>query len=139
MELVGDGGRPIVKIRQKKDVFEQERLKRRKQLTNRVVRKEIQISWVISDGDLAHKLTQAHKYLEKGYGVSIAFAAKPGQRIPPQEARDNLVDRVKQYLGDTGKFQRLETLARSLIAHFTPSATGKGYQTGESMSNQQED
>ncbi|PVG02970.1 hypothetical protein CPB86DRAFT_749986 [Serendipita vermifera] len=141
VELVKDGDKPIVKIRNKKEVMEQERKNKVQRATTRVVQKEIQVSWVISSGDMKHKTAQACSYLQKGYRVSIVFAPKRGQLPPPSNICDQVIQEALNAVGETGTVQRMSNEGKGItsrtIAHIIPKASLKSIPTHDT--NKQDD
>jgi translation initiation factor IF-3 len=124
IELISSREKPLVKIRNKKEALEKEKIVKKKRAASRVVSKELQLSWVISQGDLSHKLSQARQYFQKGHVVSIQFAAKQGQLSPPPPDCQKLIDQVHETLQDVAVMHRLTNTGKGLttrtIAQFYP-------------------
>ncbi|KAG8856299.1 hypothetical protein FRB91_000928 [Serendipita sp. 411] len=119
IELVSEQGSPIVRIKNKKEAMKQEREMKEKKLANRVVIKQIQVSWVISDGDLQHKMSQARKYIEKGDRVWVIYSSKPGQVPPPAQNCTSLVEKVHVLMDDIASVIRVDRLGKSVTSHTT--------------------
>lgn len=116
IELISSREKPLVKIRNKKEALEQEKLVKKKRAASRVVNKELQLSWVISQGDLTHKLLQARQYFQKGHVVSIQFAAKQGHLPPSPPDRQKLIDQVHDALGDIAIMHRVTNAGKGVTA-----------------------
>jgi len=127
IELVSAGDKPLVKIKNKKQALQQEKDLKKKRAASRVVNKELQLSWVISKADLAHKLLQARQYFQKGHLVSIQFAAKQGQLPPPPAECQHLIDQVNETLADVATMHRVANAGKGVtartIAQFSPRDT----------------
>ncbi|KAF8727168.1 hypothetical protein AX14_007536 [Amanita brunnescens Koide BX004] len=111
---------PIVRIvnteeeyRRKKEEHEKAKLSKAKR-----DHKEIQLSWVTSGADAAHKLEKARKDLAKGFRVELVFAHKTGQSLPtPQEMQKTLQNTVDS-LADVGKEWKERVVQRKMAAVF---------------------
>lgn len=119
IELLTEKPRPIVKIRDKKEVREKEKQLKEKRASSRTVVKEIKVSWVISSGDLSHKLSQMRQNLSRGYKVAATFTPKPGQPPPPATECNQLVDRVVRELKDVATPQRIVNEGKGIMAYTT--------------------
>lgn len=124
IELVSTGDKALVKIRNKKQAIQQEKELKKKRVASRVVTKELQLSWVISKSDLAHKLAQARQYFQKGNLVTIQFIAKQGQLPPPPTDCQRLIDQVHETLADVATMHRVANAGKGVttrtIAQFFP-------------------
>jgi translation initiation factor IF-3 len=129
IELVKDGEKPIVKIRNKKEVMEQEKKFKIQRAATRVVQKEIQVSWVISSGDMKHKISQACGYLEKGHRVSVVFTPKRGQLPPPPDVCNQVIQEALGAIGETGTVQRMSNEGKGItsrtIAYIIPKTMSR--------------
>jgi translation initiation factor IF-3 len=125
IELVSEKPNPIVRIRDKKEARDQEKQLKERRASSRTVLKEIKVSWVISSGDLDHKVTQMRQNLSKGYKVSVVFAAKPGQLPPPVTESEKVLDRVVDSLKDVATLQRLVQEGKGITSHTTAYFTGR--------------
>ena len=105
VELVSDAPDPIVKIVNTKEAREKYReLKKRAQAAARAqVRKEIQVTWGVAAGDLAHKLGKVRQELVGGKKVDLIFASKKGQVVPTKEEMEARLKAVLETLADVGK------------------------------------
>ncbi|KAG8817957.1 hypothetical protein FRC17_011026 [Serendipita sp. 399] len=119
VELVSDRDGAIVKIKSRKEALKQEKDLKERKMANRVVTKQIQVSWVISDGDVQHKLAQARKYLEKGNHVWLVYSSKPGQIPPLAQDCDSLVKKIHTLLDDIASVHRVDRLGKSLTSNTT--------------------
>lgn len=99
------------------------------------------MSWVISSGDLAHKVSQMRQNISKGYKVSVVFAAKPGQKPPLAAECDKVIDRVVDSLKDIATLQRLIQEGKGATSHTTAyfMSREKGGQIQETSPNSETD
>lgn len=102
VELVSADPTPIVKIQSKKENYEKQKAfqKRQKEVATTRVRKEIQMTWGVEPGDLAHKLKKARKEFDKGNRVDLAFAPKVNQKPPHPDAMAARLNEVLDTLSD---------------------------------------
>jgi translation initiation factor IF-3 len=105
VELVTDAPDPIVKIVDTKEAREKyKELKKRAQAAARAqVRKEIQVTWGVAAGDLAHKLGKVRQELMGGRKVDLIFASKKGQVVPTKQEMEARLESVLETLADVGK------------------------------------
>lgn len=105
VELVADRPDPIVKVVNTREAREKYReLKKRAQAAARAqVRKEIQVTWGVAAGDLAHKLEKARNELVGGKKVDLIFATKKGQAVPTIQEMDARLKGALETLADVGK------------------------------------
>ncbi len=67
---------PICRMFDKKAARESELAKRKAGKVNKLVMKQLQCSWTMSDNDLGHRLGRLKEFLEKGWRVEILFGTK---------------------------------------------------------------
>ena len=105
VELVADRPDPIVKVVNTREAREKYReLKKRAQAAARAqVRKEIQVTWGVAAGDLAHKLEKARNELVGGKKVDLIFATKKGQAVPTTQEMDTRLKGALETLAGVGK------------------------------------
>lgn len=118
IELVADTPDPVVKIVDTKQAREKYReAKKRAQAAARAqVRKEIQLTWGVAAGDLAHKLEKARQELVGGKKVDLIFASKKGQAVPTKQLMDIRLKGVLDTLADVGKEYRARGEQKNIIA-----------------------
>lgn len=124
VELVADTPDPIVKIVNTKEAREKfKELKKRAQAAARAqVRKEIQVTWGVAPGDLAHKLQKARQELMGGKKVDLIFASKQGQVVPTKQEMDDRLKGVLETLSDAGKeYLPREVRKAATILYLRPS------------------
>ncbi|KAF8583958.1 hypothetical protein K439DRAFT_1633920 [Ramaria rubella] len=115
VRLVADD-KPIVKVLNKQDEYAKVKALRKAQKgTIRTEDKEIQMTWGVASGDLAHKVTKVRRELEKKNRVDLIFAPKKKQPLPSQNERDAKVQEVLEMLRDIGKESRPRTSHKSLL------------------------
>ena len=118
IELVADAPDPVVKIVDTKQAREKFReAKKRAQAAARAqVRKEIQLTWGVAAGDLAHKLEKARQELAGGKKVDVIFASKKGQVVPTKQMMDTRLKGVLDSLSDVGKEYRARGEQKNIVA-----------------------
>ena len=123
VELVADRPEPIVKIVDTRQAREKYReMKKRAQAVARAqVRKEIQLTWGVAEGDLAHKLGKARQELAGGKKVDVIFASREGQVLPTKQAMDTRVEGVLDALADVGREYLPRRVRKKMVAmYFRP-------------------
>ena len=123
VELVSSRPDPIVKIvdtKQARDKYRE--VKKRAQAAARAqVRKEIQLTWGVAEGDLAHKLGKARQELMRGKKVDLIFASKEGQVPPTKQAVDDRLKGVLDALVDVGREYIPRRVQKKMVAmYFRP-------------------
>ena len=118
IELVADAPDPVVKIVNTKQARERyKEAKKRAQAAARAqVRKEIQLTWGVAAGDLAHKLEKARQELVGGRKVDLIFASKKGQAVPTKQAMDTRLKDALDTLADVGKEYRARGEQKNIVA-----------------------
>lgn len=91
VQLVRAEPEPVVKVMNKRDVYE--RSKSQKPKSTKSLTKEVQMTWETAAGDLAHKLGKVRDALEEGSRVDVVFTTKKG-RSPP--SRPEMLVRVDE-------------------------------------------
>jgi translation initiation factor IF-3 len=102
VELVSESPNPIVKIISKQAQFGERKAAKAKK-KNQVELKEVQMTWGVASGDLAHKLRKVRQELEKGNRVDLVYAPKKGQVIPTAKEMEVRVQETLDYTRDVGK------------------------------------
>ena len=105
VELLTESPDPIVKIVNTKEARDKYKdLKKRARAAARAqVRKEIQVTWGVAAGDLAHKLEKVRQELVGGKKVDLIFASKKGQVVPTKQEMDTRLKGHLETLADVGK------------------------------------
>jgi len=105
IELVNEDPSPIVKIKCKKEEYLKGKAWRRRQneLAANNVQKEIQMTWGVESGDLAHKLSKARKDVEKGIRVELVFAPKVNQPAPKPAVIEARLNEAAAKIGEFAK------------------------------------
>lgn len=106
VELVAEYPNPIVKVSSKKDAFDKlkaSKERRKLQARQSIEEKEIQMTWGVARGDLAHKLNKVIEELRKGNRVELVFAPKKGQVVPTPRNMDIRVQEILDLTKDVGK------------------------------------
>lgn len=115
VELVSEKPNPVVKIKNKKEVYNRQKERRimMKEIPT-MQQKEVQMTWGVGSGDLAHKLNKVRQELEKGNKVDLVFAPKKNQALPsPLEIEERLRETVS-LLADVGKEWRPRNIKRNV-------------------------
>jgi translation initiation factor IF-3 len=102
IQLVAETPKPIVKIIDKKENYEKrkQRQKRRKEALASNVQKEIQMTWNIEPGDMAHKLKKIQKEVEKGTRIELVFAPKVNQRAPNPALMETRINETAEKIAE---------------------------------------
>ena len=119
VELVSVNPSPVVKIISKKDAFDRQKerkAKMRAATKNEIEQKEIQLTWGVASGDLAHKLKKVRQELEKGNRVDLVYAPKKGQRLPTPDEMEARVQETLGLLQDVGKEWKEREVRRGVAA-----------------------
>jgi translation initiation factor IF-3 len=105
IELVTEHPQPVVKIRDKGEQYHKLKEWKKKQKTTAAsnVQKEIQMTWGVESGDLAHKLSKARKELEKGNRVELVFAPKANQRFPSPALVESRINETVEKMAEFAK------------------------------------
>ncbi|CAG8797205.1 24722_t:CDS:1, partial [Cetraspora pellucida] len=96
VEVESNENPPICKLIEKKLAYE----KRKKQIQNTIVTKELQMTWKVEDHDLIHKISRAKSWLTKGYKVDIIISNRGVQkkkRILDRTIMDKILNELKDY------------------------------------------
>ncbi|KAJ3553954.1 hypothetical protein NM688_g3348 [Phlebia brevispora] len=105
VELVTEKPEPIVKLVDRREEYRKQRdhadkAKESKKVTGE---KEVQMTWGVAAGDLAHKLKKAREALTQGYKVTIVYAPKKGQTFPTKDEMREKVRKTVELLEDVGQ------------------------------------
>jgi translation initiation factor IF-3 len=122
LELVQETPNPIVKIIDKKAIYETKKLQQRFKKSP-ISTKEIQLTWCMGAADRVHKLRKVREELEKGNRVELVFTSKKKKRVSPHEM-ETLVQEVLAQMQDVMKeWQPREVKGTLVILHLqgTPS------------------
>lgn len=105
VELVSEDPQPLVKIKNKKQEYikMKEWKRRQKEVAASNIQKEIQMTWGVELGDLAHKLKKVRKELERGNRVDLVYAPKANQVIPSRVIMENRIKETVEMLSDIAK------------------------------------
>jgi len=118
---------PTVKIVSKKDLYLGNKAKREKSFSARVVEKEVQMRWEISEVDFARKMEQARQELDKGHRVNIVLTVRGGARVvpPTHQAKKETVDRIAEALKESGKPNQAPQVERRMtVLQYWPLSGG---------------
>jgi translation initiation factor IF-3 len=105
VELVTDNPSPIVKIIDTKAALLKfkEQKKHDREVARAQAHKEVQLTWGVASGDLAHKLNKVRQELVKGRRVDLIFAPKKGQILPTKQGIEVRLKETMDSLADVGK------------------------------------
>ena len=118
VELVADAPDPIVKVVDTKQAREKhkEARKRAQAAARAQARKEVQVTWGVAAGDLAHKMEKVRQELVGGKKVDLIFTSKKGQVVPTRQAMDIRLQGVLDTLADVGKEYRPRAEQKDMTA-----------------------
>lgn len=118
IELVREEPNPIVKIINKKEAFNKrkEQKARMKEVARKCTQKEIQMTWGVASGDLAHKLNKVREELMKGNRVDLVYAPKKGQPLPSPIEMELRAQETVDFLADVGKEWKSREVQRTVTA-----------------------
>jgi translation initiation factor IF-3 len=105
VELVSEHPQPVVKIVDTKEAARKykEQRKQAKAVARAQEHKEIQLTWGVASGDLAHKMNKVRQELEKGRRVDLILAHKRGQVVPTKQDMGARLKEILDALSDVGK------------------------------------
>ncbi|KAI0352747.1 hypothetical protein OH77DRAFT_756278 [Trametes cingulata] len=119
VELVQDKPEPIVKIFDKKLLYDREKAQKVLKASKKPPEeKEVQLTWGVGSGDLQFKLKKARTELEEGNHVNLVFAPKRGQKVPTPAEQEKLVEEALSILADVGKERRGRAVQKQAVAVF---------------------
>jgi len=95
----------VVKIVDTKEAARKykEQKKQAKAVARAQEHKEIQLTWGVASGDLAHKMNKVRQELEKGRRVDLILAHKRGQVVPTKQDMNARLKEILDALSDVGK------------------------------------
>ncbi|KZT62128.1 hypothetical protein CALCODRAFT_479325 [Calocera cornea HHB12733] len=86
--------------------------------------KEVQLTWSVEPGDLAHKMDKLVEALGQGRRVSVLIAAKPNTRPPGDDKRHQLESRILKLVEDIAvQVQEQKRGRRHTQMFFAPKKT----------------
>ncbi|KAA1465943.1 hypothetical protein DENSPDRAFT_810519 [Dentipellis sp. KUC8613] len=109
-------GYALVKLRDIKAVFDQERemRQRRRQTLKHNETKEVQLTWGVAESDLDHKLRKVRVEIGKGYRVDVVIALKKTQAAMSPAEREATVESVLAKLQDVAREWKQRDVTRSM-------------------------
>ena len=114
---------PTVKLINKRNLYLGDKAKKEKSFNARVVEKEVQMRWEISEVDFERKMEQIRKELQKGNRVNIVITVRGGAKVrpPTMTVKEETVERIAEALKETGKpNQPPPELERRTVLHYRP-------------------
>lgn len=118
VEIAPDERPPVCKIMDY-GKFKYEQQKKQQKPKNQTW-KEIQLSPVIEDHDVSVKISQLHKFLEKGNFVKVILRYKGRQIAHVQEGKE-IMNKVLSSVGELGKIDSQPRLdGKTLVATISP-------------------
>ena len=97
---------PICKLCDKKVEREAEEARRKTAKANKLKSqlKQLEISWIVSDNDLGHRMARLKEFLEKGWRVEILFGVKrkgwKDKREASAEEANNVLEKIRKAVGE---------------------------------------
>lgn len=92
----------VCKILNKRDLYQQEKLKKKRQSARANTSKQLEINWGISKHDLKHRLKKAKEFIDKGKSVEIVLLPKKKALPATQQQATELLKEVKLAIIDMG-------------------------------------
>ncbi|KAL5527150.1 hypothetical protein ACEPAG_5941 [Sanghuangporus baumii] len=123
---------PIVKIGSREAEREARKATKTKERASKMERKEIQVTWNVTDSDLDHKIKKARDQLERNNLVDFAFAPKAKHRPPSIQAMEERMEKVVDALQDIARERQDRTLDRGVGIVFLRLDKSKAERTEES-------
>lgn len=124
VELVTEVPEVVVKLVDPRDEYQKQ--KDRAEQAKKAKKgegKEVQMSWSISDGDLAHKVKKVQQFIGQGHRVNVVFALKKGHTyIAPSEMHGTIQKLLKLLENDAEEAQ--PALIRGALAVISLKAKG---------------
>lgn len=122
---------PTVRIVNKRDLYLGGKAKKEKSFNARVVEKEVQMRWEISEVDFGRKMEQIRKELDKGHRVNIVLTVRGGAKVQPPtwQAKQETVERIAEALKESGKPNQTPELGpgrRMTVLHYWPLSNEPG-------------
>ena len=114
---------PTVRIVNKRDLYLGKKAKKEKSFNARVVEKEVQMRWEISEVDFERKMEQVRKELQKGHRVNIVITVRGGAKVQPPTptAKRETVERITEALKETGRPGQPPKIDRRMtVLHYRP-------------------
>lgn len=114
---------PTVKIINKRDLYMGDKARKEKSFNARVVEKEVQMRWEISEVDFERKMEQVRKELQKGHRVNIVITVRGGAKVrpPTMTAKEETVERIAEALKETGRSHHPPELDRRMtVLNYRP-------------------
>lgn len=97
---------PICKLYDKKAAREAEEAKQKAAKTNKLKSqsKQLELSWIVSDNDLGHRMARLKEFLEKGWRVEILFGSKrkgwKNKREATLEEANKVLEKIRKAVGE---------------------------------------
>lgn len=119
LELVTKEPEPIVKLHDRKLLYDREKTKKRVQASKKPPEeKEVQLTWGVGSADMEFKLRKVRADLEDGHRVNLIFAPKKGQTLPSPAQQEKMVGEALAFLEDVGKEYKERTVHKQAVAVF---------------------
>ncbi|KAI0366195.1 hypothetical protein BV20DRAFT_662166 [Pilatotrama ljubarskyi] len=126
LELVTDKPEPVVRIFDKKLLYDREKAKKLIQANKRPPEeKEVQLTWGVASGDMQFKLRKVLAELEEGNRVNLVIAPKKGQKLPSPAEQEKLIQEVLSFVADVAKERKERTVQKQAVAIFLESIRPK--------------
>ena len=97
---------PVCRLFDKKAAREAEEARRKAGRAGRTKwqAKQLEVSWTVSDNDLAHRMARLREFLEKGWRVEVVFGSKRkgwmGRREPSAEEAGAVLEKIRKVVGE---------------------------------------
>ena len=134
LDISEAGGFPLVKILSETELIEiaRRQIRREQQRKDNEKRNEakiVELSWAIGENDLAHRIKMVKDFLHDGLKVEVALSGRRGMVPMGLPAREELVQRIKESLGDVEglrEYRQMDgKMERSVTVFFDSPAIAK--------------
>ncbi len=126
LELVTTEPEPIVRLHDRKLLYDREKTKKRVHASKKAPEeKEVQLTWGVGAADMEFKLRKVRADLADGHRVSLIFAPKKGQVLPGPVQQEKMIADALAFLGEVGREHKERTVHKQAVAVFLESLRKK--------------
>lgn len=121
----------------KKAVLEKESARRKAGKEKKLVTKQLECSWTMSDHDLGHRLGRLKEFLGKGWRVEVVFGAKrkgwADRRAPTQDETKKILANIQAAVKEVEGAKELRAMQGKEGEEATLSFEGKAKKEEQSV------
>lgn len=126
LELMTTEPEPIVKMHDRKLLYDREKTKKRVHASKKPPEeKEVQLTWGVGAADMEFKLRKVRADLADGHRVNLVFAPKKGQVLPSPAQQEKMIAEALAFLEEVGKEHKERTVHKQAVAVFLESLRRK--------------